>query len=104
MGELRFPGEKHTFPASGTQSITADADEHINMFALDVSIQDDTTVEITIGSQSIYGADLVATGSPIQLFFYDFGLGRGTGVKGDNLNITMGGAATVYITYAKFSR
>ena len=93
--------QKFAFSGSGTQSITVDADQYINFFQCDISINTDTTIEIKVGTIVLFTGSLIANASPIQLFFYDFGQGRGTGVKGDALHLTMGESSDVFISYVK---
>ena len=102
MGETRR--NTHLYFASGsTQTITVPEGSHISVFQVDISVQTDTTVDIKIGATSIFKGAVLANSSPVQLFLYDFGKGRETGVKGDNLTVTMGEAANVFITYIIFS-
>lgn len=95
--------ERFVFVGSGTQTITVNADEYINFFQCDIAFETDTTIEIKIGTEVMFNGPLIANASPIQLFFYDFGKGRGTGKKGDALSVTLGEAGFVYLSYAKRS-
>ena len=102
MAETR-KNQHLAFSGSGTQTIAVDANEHISVFQVDVSVSTDTTIDIAIGATSIFKGAIIANSSPVQLFLYDFGKGRETGVKGDDLNVTMGEASDVFIAYIKFS-
>jgi len=95
--------EHMDFSGSGTKTITVDSDEYINFYQLDISIDNDTTIEVTIGSQIVFHGNMIATAAPVQLFFIDFGNGRGTGVKGDNLNVALGDSGHVFVVYKKIN-
>ena len=102
MGETR-KNQHLYFAASGTQSVVVPDDSHISVFQIDISIATDATYDVKIGATSISKGSLMANSSPIQLFLYDFGKGRETGIKGDNLNITLSEQADVFVAYIIFS-
>lgn len=95
--------ERMVFGGSGQQSITVDSDEFINLIQLDIGVDTDTNFSVTCGSTEILGGNLIADATPAQFFTYDFGRGRGTGVKGDALTVQLGAAGKVFVAYIKFS-
>ena len=99
LSENRVSGERHSFSGSGQQTVTVDSDEFINLVQADITVNSDTNIEFKIGTAVIFTGNIIANATPVQLFFYDFGRGRGTGEKGDDLTITLGGAGEVFITY-----
>ena len=101
MAQERNSGKYLNFTGSGTQTIAMADNEFANVFQVDINIDNDSTIEIKLGSDIIFSGSLVAKASPIQLFLYDFGRGRGTGVKGADLHITLGTAGKVFLTYVK---
>lgn len=99
MSEERKAGEELVFAVSETQTIAVPSDASANVFQADISIDTDATVTIEVGSTKIFSGALTAAAAPVQLFFYDFGKGRGTGVKGDPIKVTLGEPGRVYLTY-----
>ena len=85
------------FSGSGIQTVAVGADEFINIFQVDISIAVDTIVTIKIGTKIIFTGSLSASSAPIQLFFYDFGNGRGSGEKGDDLTVELGESGDVFV-------
>lgn len=98
MGQVRKLAHLN-FAGSGSQTITVEASQHAAIFQADFSIANDTTYEIRIGATKISSGNLIANASPVQLFFYGFGKGRGTGVNGDDIVVTLGDAGDCYLTY-----
>ena len=86
------------FTGAGQQSVAVASNEHISVYQLDISPLDDTNVEIRIGTAVIFHGN-VKKDFPFQLFFIDFGLGRGTGVKGDDMVVQVGAAAHVFVAH-----
>ena len=95
----RVTGQELVFSGSGTQNIAVASDAAAYCFQADVTITTDTTFELKIGATRIFSGTLVSNATPIQIFMYDFGKGRGTGIKGDDIYVTLGDAGKVYLTY-----
>jgi len=102
MAEIR-KSERFNFTGSGTKTVTVASNEFINVLQVDISTATDTTFELKIGSEVIFTGPIIANAVPVQLFLYDFGKGRGTGVKGDDLTITLGAAGDVFVAHIKFT-
>jgi hypothetical protein len=88
-----------SFSGAGQQSVSVASNQFINIFQVDISVDSDTNIDIKIGTTQMFSGNIKETSLPVQLFFYAFGKGRGTGAKGDDLTVQLGAAGTVYVDY-----
>lgn len=95
--------QRFVFAGSGTQTISVPAGHHATIKQMDISVPSDTTYEIKQGTEYLSDGNVFATGSPLQLYFFDHGKGRGTGEMAADIHVTLNDAGVVYLVYSLWS-
>jgi len=80
------------FAGAGSDTIAIDASHTVKVMFLDISAPVSAQVTLQIGATTFWVGTVTTT--PVQL---SFGGGRGTGVKGDDVTVTVTAACDVFV-------